>query len=432
VKQQLINALNIDIAIVAAAYVIYAAWVFCSRPAVTKNASDADGGASKTQERTPPSSFVIKVLGSTAVLGLLGTILQVVASRSQSNRLNAYEHHRKGLESLNSSKYSTVVHVGSIYALGSLAQEVPELEFTIANELAEEASPRAGQFLRATASQSALPNDPASAEAQAALQVIGNMKIMVEGLPLRLSAGRFASITIPNALLNGVDLSNAVLDGSDLYSVHLYNANLRGASLNGANLTNAVLSSVQLDGATLCPAVNEVVPFLNTGEPVPAQLAGSKLDKARFNGAWMVDAFFSSAQNSPQDGRTYLHSAHFVDANLEGAQFERAILDYADLRGANLTDANFKEASLVGVKIDKNTRLCRTKGLEGLDQRPDCKSKTPMDLKSVKCLRSQNWRNDDNSHGFHATSLVAPDQAECKEYRHDNTLILVCPAVSEP
>lgn len=92
------------------------------------------------------------------------------------------------------------------------------------------------------------------------------------------------------------DLSNANLDGADLYEVNFRNANLENASLRWANFY----------GATL----------------MEANMSKTYCDHAAFK------------------------HANLQSAKLEGANFEYTYLDRADLQYANLTNVSAKYASL--------------------------------------------------------------------------------------
>ncbi|MBI1205946.1 MAG: AAA family ATPase [Azospirillum sp.] len=100
--------------------------------------------------------------------------------------------------------------------------------------------------------------------------------------------------------LAGLDFSNQLLAGQDLWGANLGGANLTGANLVGANLGGANLGGANLTGANL----------------VGANLRGADLYRANLGGA-----------------------------NLGGAYLEGAYLEGANLRNADLTDAN-----LVGAK----------------------------------------------------------------------------------
>ncbi len=140
--------------------------------------------------------------------------------------------------------------------------------------------------------------------------------------------------------LDGADLSNKVLTGTNLYGADLRNANLtktflRKANLIKCDLRNADLSRAELSGATL----------------VGANLTGANLYRCNLSG---VD--LSGAQIRDAD----LIGAHLQDANLAGADISNTKLSKARLTGANLTRAKFIHSDL------KNAILVRC-NLRGTD-----------------------------------------------------------------
>lgn len=193
---------------------------------------------------------------------------------------------------------------------------------------------------------------------------------------------------MPHARLNGTDMRQTDFTGSDLYDVYFYNANLRRSNFDGANLTEVVMTHAGLNGATLCEAVNTVVPVLNTGEAVPARLHGALADDVNFDGAGLVDALFDTRKPTDpkiKDRRTGLEGAHFPYANLQGANFRRAELAGADFRGANLTDADFTEAEGIDqITTNGDTVFCRTKGLKGPPKGDNCLKEDLPELKTCR------------------------------------------------
>jgi hypothetical protein len=105
-----------------------------------------------------------------------------------------------------------------------------------------------------------------------------------------------------------IDLSGAVVPGTNLSHANLTKANLRNANLSGANLTMAVLVEAQLQ-------------------------------KAKLRGASLFHADLSGANMS---------SADLSGANLKGARFANAIMRLATLHGADLREADLSEAKELG------------------------------------------------------------------------------------
>jgi uncharacterized protein YjbI with pentapeptide repeats len=138
--------------------------------------------------------------------------------------------------------------------------------------------------------------------------------------------------------LRGVALPNANLQGLDLTSSHLEEANLWGADLRGvllprAHLERAFLANAHLEGANLVGAHLEEA-FLREGHLRGTLLTGAHLERA------------------------ILWTAHLEQANLWGAHLERADLWGANLQGANLAHATGLTAEQVAVAlIDEETQL---------------------------------------------------------------------------
>ena len=265
---------------------------------------------------------------------------------------------------------SVLEHLEAINELGDIAKVAPELGEGIANQLALVALTFSSAH-RADGPKSTVVGE-ISTESQAALKVLGQLPIMAKGLALQLQLGNFRGAKLSGAELNGVDLSGSDLTGSDLYGTFLYNANLPYAVLSGANLAGSLLSHAAFHSALFCEDHNTAVPALSRETTVPTQLSGAKLDEAHFDGAWLVGAILGNSSTAEKSDRTNLIGAHFNDADLQGADISYALLDGADLRGANLTDANLTGASVAGVLLDKRTRFCRTKWVEGENRSDGC------------------------------------------------------------
>lgn len=132
----------------------------------------------------------------------------------------------------------------------------------------------------------------------------------------RLSADRRRSYTqLEHALLDGVDFSNADLNGA-----HLQFSELRRADFSGAQLRGVMFSGTNLH---------------------EAKLMGANLEFANVDHAEAYDA-------------------NFRGANLRGAFLRRINLDNANLSGADLSGANCRHAEMRAIRFDENTRLAGT------------------------------------------------------------------------
>ena len=121
-----------------------------------------------------------------------------------------------------------------------------------------------------------------------------------------------------NNLLNGADLSEADLSGSNLSEAYLFGSNLSEADFRGSNLSGAYLFGSNLSGA---------------------DLSGSKL-----SGAYLFGSNLSEAN---------LREADLSDAELLGSDLIASDLSGANLIGSDLRGANFTGANLTGAKFEK-------------------------------------------------------------------------------
>ncbi len=143
-------------------------------------------------------------------------------------------------------------------------------------------------------------------------------------------------ITIREAKLSGVDLSQ-----TNLSRVDLSRADLMGANLSEANLNQAYLSEVNLIGGDLSSA------DLSSADLTSANLIGVNLSKSYLSGADLRKANLSGVDFI----EAKLIGAKLSGANLSGANLREANLTGASLRGANLKGANLKGANLTGANL---------------------------------------------------------------------------------
>jgi uncharacterized protein YjbI with pentapeptide repeats len=130
--------------------------------------------------------------------------------------------------------------------------------------------------------------------------------------------------------LSDVDLHGANLDGANL-TADFSGADLTDAYLRGANLSDALLDDTDLRGAHLVGA-NLSDATLNDADLSGALLVGANLERADLRGAHVHS--------------DWLHGANLRGASLEGADLSDAILYYVNLHGARLVGANLSGADL--------------------------------------------------------------------------------------
>ena len=140
------------------------------------------------------------------------------------------------------------------------------------------------------------------------------------------------------ASLEGAQLIEADLWGSNLESAKLREVNLEGANLAGASLEEADLESANVKSADLRGASLRA-----------ADLERSNLEEANLGG---VDLTGADLQYSSLK-RASLRRATLDGINLRGADLEGANLKGADLNDANLMDANLRQVNLENANLRK-------------------------------------------------------------------------------
>jgi len=151
------------------------------------------------------------------------------------------------------------------------------------------------------------------------------------------------------------DLSEANLEGADLWKADLSNSNLKGANLEGADLWKANLTGANLTGADL----------------EGADLYGANLEGADLTGA-----------------------------NLEGANLRGASLTGANLEGENLTGADLSGAlfgmamgSAIGKDLDERDKQLMNNNFQNT-------------LEYSKSGEQSGWSNPDSGHS--GTTVAKP------------------------
>jgi uncharacterized protein YjbI with pentapeptide repeats len=159
--------------------------------------------------------------------------------------------------------------------------------------------------------------------------------------------GNFANLQGCN--LSNMNLSNDLLDESDMAGTNLTNANLSNANLAVADLQGATLTGTILSGA-----------FFNATQLTGDNLSGADLHGADFYQTTMSGLDLSSADlsgsifNSGNLTGTNLTGANLTGASVGGSTLINTMLSDANLTGAsfgqdNLTGADFSGAILTGV-----------------------------------------------------------------------------------
>lgn len=207
-------------------------------------------------------------------------------------------------------------------------------------------------------------------------------------------------IDLSKQSLFGITLKNAWLIQVNLSESELGNAHFEGASLIGANLKEANICETHFESANLKEANCKYafssrphitgdlsgITYFNGTNLEGADLEGTFLECARFVEADLAEAHFERAKLAGayfQRARlicSHLEGANLMNAHLEGAELRSAFLEgaylfnaqlmEADLRGAHLKNsflinANLKEAELGHAHLDGAD--LRDAKLEGVD-----------------------------------------------------------------
>jgi len=121
--------------------------------------------------------------------------------------------------------------------------------------------------------------------------------------------------------LRGADLSEAILDRTDLSEANLSEANLRGANLRGTDLSWANLSDTNLRGANLSEAILHRTD-LRDADLSKAILLKANMNEADLRGANLCRAHLTGAFEPTRDGSQRLISNEELEQrakSLEGA-----------------------------------------------------------------------------------------------------------------
>ena len=197
------------------------------------------------------------------------------------------------------------------------------------------------------------------------------------------NAWRKQSNVRPN--LSDADLRGANLSRADLKNVYMSGATLAGARLSGANLFQASLVGCDFSDADLSMAILD-----------RASLTGVKLIRAnltRSNLSFM-EAHNVDLTQAILDGATIwdseLTGANLREASLVGVNLERSFLSQADLTRANLSGATLLQADLIGADLSGAN-------LTGADLTASNLTQTVLrgaELRSCRVFGTAVWKTD--------------------------------------
>lgn len=227
------------------------------------------------------------------------------------------------------------IRLGGIYALERIARDSERDHWPIMEILTAYIRKRAELPEGENGKPDYASEDPAAADVQAALTVLGR-RVRTFG------EGEYQELNLRITNLFGADLREARLRGANFTMANLRHtilwlADLRDAVLTDARLEDAYLPGADLQGAHLMGAILERA-CLQGVKLGAANLQGAKLGAANLQGAILVRTNLQHAN---------LIIANLQGANLAGANLQGAELFNADLRGAYLYKANLRGANLL-------------------------------------------------------------------------------------
>ena len=160
-----------------------------------------------------------------------------------------------------------------------------------------------------------------------------------------------------NAVVSEASFENSAFPGARFGGIQMMNVNLTGADLTGADFKAPLLMDCRLDGAKLNRASIQRLIMVG-GSAVGLDLSGAKGETLLFVDVDMDKLKLSGAELAKLrlvGGETRARAADFSGArvpgsnlrsiDLEGANFERALLDGSDFSEAKLKKARFGGAS---------------------------------------------------------------------------------------
>lgn len=167
-------------------------------------------------------------------------------------------------------------------------------------------------------------------------EIIESHKLWLDGVP---SGER--------AVLDGMDLAGANLNGVDLRKASIRNANLCGSSMKGIILNRADISGSNF---AYCEMENADLRFVQAHSTnfARAQLKQARLLRSDISGACFKQA---TLRDAALDRVLSMEPVDFDGASLVGANLFGARLAYASFNGADLFMAHFEGADMRGALL---------------------------------------------------------------------------------
>jgi len=211
----------------------------------------------------------------------------------------------------------------------------------------------------------------------------------------------FRGSILENVNFSNADLNEANLSGMDIRTINLTGAAVGGSDLSGADLRGIQLDAVRISSSNLSHAKLVGVDFrqiLGGFYEVDFRLAD--LSMTNLSGVPVADSLFSGANFTGADISSVsfgyfvdFSEVNFTNANLSGSGLDMANFEGAIFFNTNLTNAHFNDANMRG--LDLTTAYFSNTSLAGADV--SGANLSGVDLTGVSALYGINFSGADLS-----------------------------------
>lgn len=185
-----------------------------------------------------------------------------------------------------------------------------------------------------------------------------SMKVTVDTVAMVISTDSCEYCNLAGVDFSGHDLTNVKLSHANLNGAVMSNIDLSGADLRAATLQGADLINSNLDGANLCGAqLNGSAAVKQAATLTGAHLRNTNLANANLDGVKLFSASFyssgagGSCQQTSCDSYVQPTCASAYGASVNNASFDSAYLSNVDLSNVTGVGVNFSNAALFGVSF---------------------------------------------------------------------------------
>ncbi|MBX3274196.1 MAG: DUF2169 domain-containing protein [Sandaracinaceae bacterium] len=178
----------------------------------------------------------------------------------------------------------------------------------------------------------------------------------------KAARARFVGADLTAAVLTQTDFTEAdferaTLDRADLFEANLADATLEDATAHGARFERARMTKSRGAGLRATEArfgtIDAEDSFWERSELSRSDFSFARLTRADFSDAVLIGTRMDGcALRGARFDRANAHSLHAIKSDLMEANFESAVLSFADLRGANLFGAELWRAKTDHVQLE--------------------------------------------------------------------------------